>query len=147
MNPDLTAADLRKPARGEYRLKQLADRRAHKAAEDKVMAEAKRRDGNKCRWPRCEFKSLRVEVAHTDEHRGMGGNPALDRTQRHKLMALCLRHHAQLDGRTLPRISVDPISSAEGTDGLCAYYVETESGRWQHVATEKHIGISTVRGL
>lgn len=145
MNPELTAEDLRKPARGEYRLKQLADRRAHKAAEDKVMAEAKRRDHNKCRWPGCEHKGLLIEAAHLAQHRGMGG-ATLDRTQRHKLIALCVRHHDQLDGRTIPSIAIDPLDAEKGTDGLCSYYVQIESGEWKHVATEKYRGISEARG-
>lgn len=145
MNPELTAEDLRKPARGEYRLKQLADRRAHKAAEDKVMAEAKRRDGNKCRWPGCAFKGLHVDCAHL-EHRKMGGNKAGDKTKRHKLIALCIRHHDQFDGRTLPEIDVVPTNPQQGTDGLCGFYVRNESGQWEHVATEKAIGISETRG-
>lgn len=135
-----------KPVRGDYRLKQLADRRAHKAAEEKVMQEAKRRDYNKCRWPGCDLKGLHVDCAHL-EHRKMGGDRSLEVTQRHKLIALCQRHHDQLDGRALPRLAVDPLNTTEGTDGLCAYYVQDESGAWLHVATEKHIGISEPRGL
>lgn len=134
-----------RPPRGEYRLKQRGKKRSRKLAEDKAMADAKRRDGNKCRWPRCHYKDLAVECAHL-EHRKMGGNPAGDKTQRHKLIALCVRHHDQFDGRTVPDIDITPVNSAQGTDGPCVYYQRGESGRMEHVATEKWIGISETRG-
>lgn len=133
-----------KEPRGTYRLQQTAKKRSRKLSEEKVMAEAKRRDGGKCRWPRCEFKALLIETAHL-EHRKMGGNPSGEATQRHKLIALCIRHHDQFDGRTLPEVDVVPVSAEQGTDGPCAFYVRDESGRWQHVATEKLIGISEMR--
>ncbi len=76
----------------------------------------------------------------------MGGNPLGDKTQRHKLIALCIRHHDQFDGRTLPDIDIVPVNSAKGTDGPCEYYQRSESGRMEHVATERVIGISTERG-
>lgn len=137
-----------KPPRGEYSLERRGKKRERKLAEDRIMAAARRRDGNKCRFPRCEFKGLIVGVAHVDRHRGMGGNPALDRTERHRLMALCVRHHDQFDGRTMPKIDVVPVNTKQGTDGPCAYYMRDEiSGVWQHVATERLIGISETRGV
>lgn len=142
-DPSSRCAEAR-PPKGEYRLKQKADKRKLKAEEDAVMAEAVKRDHGKCRWPRCRFKVLKVSAAHL-EHRGMGGNPSLDRTERHKLIAMCVRHHDQFDGRTLPFIDVQPTTD-QGTDGLCAFYVQLASGEWQHVATEKAIGISETRG-
>lgn len=145
MNPDLTAADLRKPSRGEYDLERKGKKRSRKLAEDKTMAAAKRRDGNKCRWPRCEFKGLNVECAHM-EHRKMGGNPSGEATKRHKLIALCIRHHDQFDGRDTTRIDIVPVNAQQGTDGPCSYFVLQESGQWLHVATEKYIGVSTERG-
>lgn len=143
-DPNERCAETR-PARGEYRLEQKAEKRKHKAAEDAAMAEAVKRDGGKCRWPGCHYKALKVCAAHL-EHRGMGGNPSLDKTQRHKLIAFCVRHHDQFDGRAMPFIDVQPMSD-QGTDGLCSYYVQLASGEWQHVATEKYRGISTTRGL
>jgi hypothetical protein len=133
-----------KPLRGEYRLECTGKKRSRKLAEDKTMAQAKRRDGNKCRWPRCVYKELVIECAHLD-HRKMGGNPAGDKTQRHKLIALCVRHHDQFDGRALPDIAIEPVNAKDGTDGPCAYYVRGESGRMEHVATEKYIGVSEAR--
>lgn len=133
-----------RPPRGEYDLERKGKKRSRKVAEEKTMAEAKRRDGNKCRWPRCEFKTLHVACAHL-EHRKMGGNPLGDKTERHKLIALCIRHHDQFDGRTLPKIDIVPVNAQQGTDGPCSYFVLQESGQWLHVATERVIGVSEPR--
>jgi hypothetical protein len=133
-----------KPLRGAYKLERAAKRSARVAAEQKVMQAAKRRDGGKCRWPRCEFKALAVEPAHMD-HRGMGGNPSGDKTQRHKIIALCVRHHDQFDGRAVPDIDIVPVYAEQGTDGPCAFYQRSEWGRMEHVATERFIGISETR--
>jgi hypothetical protein len=133
-----------KPLRGEYRLEQKRLARERKAIEERIMAEAKRRDGGKCRFPRCKYKDLRVETAHL-EHRGMGGNPALDRTQRHKLIALCLRHHQAFD--SLRTIDIEPITE-RGTDGPVAFHeVHPETGRMEHVFTERRHGVSETRGM
>lgn len=134
-----------KPPRGDYALERRGKKRTRKLAEEAVMAEAKRRDGNKCRWPRCSYKLL-VGAAHMD-HRGMGGNPSGDKTERHKLIALCLRHHDQFDGRTVPDVDIVPVSAEQGTDGPCSYFQRSESGRMEHIATERLIGVSSERGL
>jgi hypothetical protein len=134
-----------RPARGEQRLEVGGKKRERKLAEEKTMAAAVRRDGGKCRWPRCEYKALKVAAAHMD-HRKMGGNPSGDKTQLHKLITLCIRHHDQFDGRTIPSIAIEPISAQQGTSGPCAYYVQDETGKWQHVATERVIGVSSTRG-
>jgi hypothetical protein len=132
-----------KPLKGEYRLQQRQTARDRKRAEEKVMDEARRRDHGKCRWPSCKFKDLRVEVAHL-EHRGSGGNPSLDRTQRHKLIALCLRHHQLID---LKVNGLEPIDGARGTDGPMAFYeTHPETGVLTHVYTEPINFISETRG-
>ncbi len=142
-NPDLAPGSLDKPLAGEYRLEQKKTARERKAKEDKTMADAKRRDHGKCRWPGCAFKDLRIETAHL-VHRGMGGNPAGDRTERHKLIAFCLRHHQAFD--RLRTIDVEPLDAALGTDWLVAFYrLNEETGRMEHFATEKFIGVSETR--
>lgn len=149
MSVDLIRNASPKPPRGEYSLERRGKKRERKLAEDRIMAAARRRDGNKCRFPRCSYKGLIVEVAHFD-HRGMGGNPSGDKTQRDLLICLCVRHHDQFDGRALPQISIDPVPVVggvrRGTDGPCVFYVRDETGAWQHVATERLIGISETRG-
>jgi hypothetical protein len=123
-----------KPAKGTHWLEGRKRRADRKAAEDAVMREAKQRDGYTCRWPKCEYmpKKPRIECAHL-EHRGMGGNPSGDRTQRHKLITLCVVHHGMLDG---PNYEIEPVTSA-GTDGPVAFYRRhQETGVMEHVYTE-----------
>lgn len=58
------------------------------------MTQAKVRDGYRCRA--CGAQG--VEGAHLrDGHRGMGGNPAGDRTTREKIITLCPTHHEAYD--------------------------------------------------
>ncbi len=143
MNPNLKPGALAKPLKGDYRLEQRKAQRQRKATEADIMAEAKKRDHGKCRFPRCTFTDLRVESAHL-VHRGMGGNPALDRTERRKLIALCLRHHQMLD--RLRWIRIEPVDADLGTDGCCAFYeINPTNGVLEHIATEKLIGVSEPR--
>lgn len=99
------------------------------------MREARVRDGNVCRWPRCEFMRHKptVDVCHLT-HRGMGGNPAGDRTQRHLLVTLCRPHHGMFDDTC--EIDIEPMDSARGADGPLCFYKRSESGRMEHVFTE-----------
>lgn len=120
-----------------------AERRLH---ERKQMDAAKRRDGNKCRVPRCEHapRSPRIEPAHYI-HRGMGGNPSGDRTERALIVSLCFLHHADYDWKTNVDLEIEPQTSAM-FDGPCAYYFRAKGGEFVHYATEKVIGISTAVG-
>lgn len=134
----------RKDAPGTVWLDRRSRRAARKAAEDKTMREAKKRDGNICRVPGCEFmsKKPRIECAHLD-HRGMGGNPAGDRTQVDKLIALCFIHHAQFDKQMT--LDIQPITKA-GTSGPCAWFAPNpETGVMENFVTEKSVGVSEVR--
>lgn len=133
-----------KPLKGEYLLQRKEARAARVAAEQKVMQDAKKRDGGKCRVPRCEYakRELPVDPCHFT-HRGMGGNPDGDRTTREQVISLCRIHHSMFDRGDL---DISPMTDA-GADGPCAYSVRSESGRMEHIATETVIGISTTRGL
>lgn len=134
-----------KDAQGTVWLEGRKRRAERKAAEDKAMREAKKRDGNTCRVPGCEHmpKKPRIECAHL-EHRGMGGNPSGDRTQIEKLIALCFIHHAEFDKQmTLDFHPVDPL---KGTNGPCAWFrADKETGEMVHFATEKSVGVSEAR--
>ncbi len=118
MNPELTAKDLQKPLKGEYLLERKAQRAKRVADEQKVMQDAKKRDGGKCRIPNCEYakRDLPIDVCHFF-HRGMGGNPAGDRTTREQLISMCRIHHSLFDRGDL---DVSPMTSAQA-DGPCAY--------------------------
>lgn len=127
-----------KPERGAYRLEQKAKRAEVEKHERHEMEAAKARDHHKCRVPRCEFKGLAIEAAHLrSQHRGMGGNPSGDRTERKTIISLCIRHHDWYDGFDL---DIEPLNADKLFDDACAFYL-----RGQHIATEKLIGVSSVR--
>jgi hypothetical protein len=107
--------------------------------ERKQMDDAKVRDARTCRFPHCEYmpKKPRIEAAHKkDEHRGIGGNPALDRTERKKLITFCFIHHREYDHG---RIKVDPQTDRL-FDGPCDF---ERDGVF--VGSEKVIGVSVTR--
>lgn len=136
-----------KPKKGEAWLKRKDDRRDLKAHEDREMTAARKRDMaacHGCRWPGCQFmpEKPRLEVSHCFEHRGMGGNPTGDRTQKRLLMLLCFLCHARLDAGDA---SVEALSHL-GSDGPCAFFLKhPETGRLEHVASERSIGVSEER--
>lgn len=113
-------------------------------AADAVKAAAKRRDGYRCRWPHCEYHAVTqgrvIDAAHL-QAAGSGGDPALVRTTRDNLIALCRLHH-----RTAPenlhnaKLKIEPLTP-EGTDGPCAFYRWTVADGWYVVASESAIGI------
>ncbi len=133
-----------KPLRGEC----LLERRERKAEltrhEQRGMQAAKKRDGGVCRWPRCYYhkhRGIPVDACHM-VHRGAGGNPSGDRTQRHLIVTLCRIHHGQYDAA---KIEIEPLTE-QHADGPLAFYAQSESGRMECVAVEKTIGISEQRG-
>lgn len=135
-----------KPIRGSGLLAARERRAARVAAEQKVMQQAKRRDGNQCRWPRCEYRrhNLPIDAAHVIVHRGAGGNPDGSRTQRALVAALCRKHHGLLDAAL---VQIEPLTDAL-MDGPCAFSVlNQETGRMEFVATETTIGVSVERVL
>lgn len=134
-----------KPVKGTA----LIERRQHRldrvAAEQKVMQAALKRDDHKCRNPKCGFKKalkLPIDPAHVFQHRGMGGNPAGDRTaERKQIMALCRGCHGLVDAGEL---SIEPLTP-DWCDGVCAFF-EERRGRMEHIASERVIGVSVAVG-
>ncbi len=128
-----------KPRKGTALLAKRKARKDWKAAEDAVMRQAKRRDGGKCRFPRCEFakSGMVIHAAHL-VHRGAGGNPSLSRTTPENVVALCARHHQLLD---LGHVRIECLTD-KGASGPCAWYFDG-----QHIATESIIGVSVARGV
>lgn len=136
--------NLQKPLRGEF----LAERRQRSkdksAAEQKIMRQAKRRDGG-CRYPHCDCHKLKMPIAACHEtHRGMGGNPKLDRTTVEQLISLCGRRHDEWD-RGL--IAIVPQDRAIGFNGPADWYRVDQRGRLEQFASEKRIGVSVAVGL
>ena len=120
---------LAKPAKGTAKAERAARRRALRKREHAAMMVVRRRD-RVCRFPfcRCREFSLRTEVSHT-RHRGMGGNPAGDRTVPELMVLLCRWRHQ--DGR----IAVDrggirwAALTADGANGPIRWYIDTEALR------------------
>lgn len=86
-----------KPSRTATKLARHLDRRKTKKAEDDNKAAVRRRDKG-CRFPLCGCRKIglalkaRPEVSH-DKHKGMGGNPAGDRSAAALMIHLCLHRH------------------------------------------------------
>lgn len=136
-----------KPVKGAYWLERKAVKAERKNHERREMDAAKRRDFaacHGCRWPTCPHRTYkpRIHAAHVFEHRGMGGNPDGRRTERHLIMGICVWCHARLDAGDAEVQEQTPAMA----DGACAFFERNlETGRMEHVATEKSIGVSEAR--
>ncbi len=132
-----------KPITGEYVLQRRAAQQQHKSREAKTMRDVRRRDGDKCRVPQCEYakRNLPIDVCHT-RHRGMGGNPKEDRTVPELLFCACRIHHGLYDRGEL---DVEPLTTS-GMDGPVAFSRRSESGRLECIGVERRIGVSETRG-
>lgn len=137
-----------KPRRGDYLLERRKKRAELDAAEDKIMQAALARDLRTCRFPKCPFakKGMVIDPAHFLQHRGMGGDPSGERTQRTgQIVALCRRHHDALD--KYDEIEIQVMDSAREADGPLAWYQRNpETGQMEHVYTEPIRFISETRG-
>lgn len=131
-----------KPIKGTWLLEKRQRRQLIVKTEQKIMREAKRRDGNVCRFPMCRHKSLPIDPAHII-HRGMGGNPKGDRTKTALIVSLCRIHHGQFDACL---INVQPQDPTLGANGPMDFFIRSESGRFELFASEKRLGVSIVKG-
>lgn len=137
-----------KPKKGTVWLEGRQRRAERKAHEDREMTAARKRDmalTHGCRWARCEHMphKPRLEVSHCFQHRGMGGDPSGERTERRLLMLACFIHHSRIDDGDLEvRAQDDEL----GTDGPLDFYARNEFGRMELVASETRIGVSVMRG-
>ncbi len=95
-----------------------------KAREQRTMETVRKRDAG-CRFPLCgcRRRGIRLEVAH-DEHRGIGGNPAGDRTDTSTMVQVCAWRHKEgifsLDKKTLRWV---PMSTL-GANGSIQWQVD-----------------------
>lgn len=99
-----------------------AKRAALVAAERSAKEACRVRDGYRCRLPFCR-SGWQIEVAHL-EHKGMGGDKRLERTQQRKMVTLCRKHHQQLDAKLF---KIEPTTDA-GTNGPCRW-TDDDGGR------------------
>jgi hypothetical protein len=143
MNPDLKFGALFKPMKGSSTLKRREKRAELVSHERAEMTAAKVRDHYRCRWPNCEFrtKQLPIEAAHIFQHRGSGGDPSGERTERKLIASLCKIHHGLLD-----RAELDiQAMTDEKADGPLAFFVRADNGRLEHFCSERLIGVPETR--
>jgi len=83
------------------RVAKRVKRANEKTAEEKNKKQVRRRD-KRCRFPMCGCRRLKIQphVAHL-EHKGIGGNPAGDRSQPELMILVCACRHRE------NRISID----------------------------------------
>lgn len=109
-----------KPPLGEFLLERRGKSRSRVTAEQTIMREAVRLDGHRCRYPQCAYRGLPIDPSHI-RHRGMGGNPKLDRTTLENVFACCRVHHGEY-GRG--KFNVKPIQPRLGARGLMTFTKE-----------------------
>lgn len=122
----------RKVARGLKRV-------ARKSKEDAIMKKVRTRD-RYCRFPLCGCKKfqLPLHVSH-QRHRGMGGNPAGDRTTTASMVLVCsARHRDNVYSIDRGTIRWRQVFKYRGADGPILWEVEIER-RWIVVAIEKDL--------
>ena len=129
--------NLQKPARGTALLEREARKNKRKADEDAAILAAKVRDGFKCRWPEKHKCRGDLEGAHVFLHRGMGGNPAGDRTAPELILPVCAWIHRRgpesIDGKDL-KVEAE---TEQGTQGPCTFWRRSEQEQgWYLVARE-----------
>lgn len=130
-----------KEERVSKKVRRFIQRSERKLEEDKQMGKVRKRD-KYCRFPLCGCKRFRLalHVSH-QQHRGMGGNPAGDRTQPESMVYVCAARHREnpvsIDRGTL---RWEPLTEA-GANGPIAWHVKERAGlitgsEWFLVAVE-----------
>lgn len=124
-----------KPKRGTAVLERESRKAARKSTEDEVIAEAKALDGYRCRWPEAHKCRGGLEGAHVFQHRGIGGNPAGDRTTVETILPVCAWIHRRgpetIDGKDL-KVEAE---TERGTRGPCSFWRRGADG-FEMVARE-----------
>lgn len=107
-------------------------------------AKVRKRDKG-CRFPLCGCKrlGLRLAVSH-DEHKGMGGNPAGDRSDERTMVQLC-EHRHQFGTVSRHKGSLRAVYlTEEGYNGPVAWEIcdgTLTSDIWEEVARESKPGV------
>jgi hypothetical protein len=99
----------------EKRQRRTLDEKANKG-------KARKRDGHKCRWPRCECQKVKLalETAHV-KAKGMGGDHG-SRSGTENLLTLCrLKHQGPRDSLHSGDLSITKLTPA-GCDGPLEFY-------------------------
>lgn len=107
-----------KPSRTARKLaehKRRLERETHEETEKRAV----RRRDKRCRFPLCGCHrlGLRLEVSH-DVHKGAGGNPTGDRSDRRSMILLCVhRHQDGLVSRHKGTLRILPLVRGLGFEG------------------------------
>lgn len=143
-----------KPSIADRKRRRKANRLELERDERDQKAEVRRRD-KRCRFPLCDCSrlSLRLEVSH-ETHKGMGGNPAGDRSDASTLFLLCVWRHqlgriARGKGTLKPRYLTDkqangPVAWMVDLESMGLFYKlrgMSDDPKWFEVAREISIGV------
>lgn len=109
---------------------------------------AKARDKHRCRFPLCRCSKIgyRLESAH-GFHKGMGGDPAGNRSEVDNLITFCIHRH-QFGSISLHKgtLRVVPLT-ARGFSGACEFVVDVSAmtgaveATWMAVGRESAVGV------
>lgn len=133
-----------KPSATLRKIKARKVRLDAKSSENDNKKEARKRDGHRCRFPRCGCRllQLRLEVSH-QQHKGAGGDITGKRSPVSGLITFCVHRHqhgpVSIHKGTL---RARPLTPA-GTNGQVAFEVDLsvilnhlDAPRWFEVARE-----------
>lgn len=122
-------------------------RRERKATEERAKRDVRARDKG-CRFPLCGCRKfgLAVHVSHS-RHKGMGGNPAGDRSVPELMIAVCsARHRENLVAIDRGTLRWEPLTAA-GANGPVKWLVDADvlglspDAVWFEVARERTRGV------
>lgn len=130
-----------KEPRGSYVLDREKVKAERKQAEHQHIADAKKRDGYRCRWPEVHKCRFDLEGAHVFQHRGMGGDPSGERTDISLILTVCGWIHRRgpesIDGKQLKVEAETP----DGTNGPLSFWKRDERGDYYCIGKERSIGV------
>lgn len=117
-----------KPERVSKKVTRFIQRSERKLAEDKNKGKVRKRD-KYCRFPLCGCKKFRLalHVSHK-VHKGIGGNPAGDRSVPELMVYVCAARHRE-NPVSIDRGSLrwEPLTE-EGANGPIAWHVRARPG-------------------
>lgn len=123
-----------KPFRGQATLERHKKRVEHRTHADTVKAQAKTRDGRRCRFPGCRMQAqgFVLDGAHIDAA-GMGGNPDESRMTLENILSTCRWHHRGPCSLHSGDLRVEVRDPKAGANGMVDWYRTDEQKKWRHV--------------
>ena len=132
----MSLPDLQKPPRGTARAARVARRTQEEQRERRAKTQARKRDGYRCRWPKCDCRQRRdrIEVAHLRSKSLGGANEATN------LISVCLSVHQGSHSLHSQDKRIMPLTDA-GANGPVIFYARNTDGDWYLVARERSVGL------